>query len=158
MSDCYLTPREQFFSHIMTTKSTFQLNEMMMMSALYQINTLGLLQCQLTETTVCGNTYRFTRSQHSHSASTTYQSSFSLLNNASLIKIRSLTIFFCGDKITVSVSPFKNKIRCNDACLAQKQQIPNFIVYGLTRPGLEPTIYHTQREHTNHYHGCCLNA
>jgi hypothetical protein len=27
----------------------------------------------------------------------------------------------------------------------------NFIVVGLTRPGLEPTIYHTQDEHTNYY-------
>jgi hypothetical protein len=27
----------------------------------------------------------------------------------------------------------------------------NFIVFGLTRWGLEPTIYHTRGEHTNHY-------
>jgi hypothetical protein len=27
----------------------------------------------------------------------------------------------------------------------------NFIVFGLTRPELEPTIYHTQGEHANHY-------
>ena len=27
----------------------------------------------------------------------------------------------------------------------------NFIVFGLTRPGLEPTIYHTRGEHANHY-------
>ena len=27
----------------------------------------------------------------------------------------------------------------------------NCIVFGLTRPGLEPTIYHTRDEHTNHY-------
>jgi hypothetical protein len=27
----------------------------------------------------------------------------------------------------------------------------NFVVFGLTRPGLEPTIYGTQDEHTNHY-------
>jgi hypothetical protein len=27
----------------------------------------------------------------------------------------------------------------------------NFIVFGLTRPGLEPTIYCTRGEHTNHY-------
>jgi hypothetical protein len=26
----------------------------------------------------------------------------------------------------------------------------NFIVFGLTRPGLEPTIYHTRGEHANH--------
>lgn len=26
-----------------------------------------------------------------------------------------------------------------------------FIVFGLTRPGLEPTIYHTRREHAHHY-------
>jgi hypothetical protein len=27
----------------------------------------------------------------------------------------------------------------------------NFIVFGLTRPGLEPMIYHTRGEHANHY-------
>ena len=27
----------------------------------------------------------------------------------------------------------------------------NFIVNGLTRPGLEPTVYHTRGEHTDHY-------
>jgi hypothetical protein len=27
----------------------------------------------------------------------------------------------------------------------------NFIVFGLTQPWLEPTIYHTQGEHANHY-------
>jgi hypothetical protein len=27
----------------------------------------------------------------------------------------------------------------------------NFIVFGLTQPGLEPMIYHTQGEHANHY-------
>jgi hypothetical protein len=27
----------------------------------------------------------------------------------------------------------------------------NFIVFGLTRPGLEPTIYRTPGEHANHY-------
>ena len=32
----------------------------------------------------------------------------------------------------------------NDACLAEKQQIPIFIVFGLTRPGLESTSYRTQ--------------
>jgi hypothetical protein len=27
----------------------------------------------------------------------------------------------------------------------------NFIVFGLTRPGLEPTIYRTRGKHANHY-------
>ena len=27
----------------------------------------------------------------------------------------------------------------------------NFIIFGLTRPGFEPTIYRTQGEHANHY-------
>ena len=36
------------------------------------------------------------------------------------------------------------------ACIAEKQQIP-ILVFCLTRPGLEPTIYHTRGEHANHY-------
>jgi hypothetical protein len=27
----------------------------------------------------------------------------------------------------------------------------NFIVFGLTRPGIDPTIYRTRDEHANHY-------
>ena len=27
----------------------------------------------------------------------------------------------------------------------------NFIVFGLTRPGLEPTTYRTRGDHANHY-------
>ena len=39
----------------------------------------------------------------------------------------------------------------NDACLVEKQQIP-ISVFGLTRPGLEPTIYRTRGEHVaTHY-------
>ena len=35
---------------------------------------------------------------------------------------------------------------------AEKQQIhTNVIVFGLNRPGLEPTIYHTRDEHAYHY-------
>ena len=35
--------------------------------------------------------------------------------------------------------------------LAEKATNKNFIVFGFTRPGLEPTIYRTQSEHANHY-------
>ena len=38
-----------------------------------------------------------------------------------------------------------------DECLAEKQQISILLSFGLTRPGLEPTIYHTRDEYTNHY-------
>jgi hypothetical protein len=38
----------------------------------------------------------------------------------------------------------------NAACLAEKQQIP-ISVFGLTRPGLEPTIYRIWGELANHY-------
>ena len=38
----------------------------------------------------------------------------------------------------------------NAACLAEKTNT-KFIVFGLTRPGLEPTTYHTRGEHANHY-------
>jgi len=39
----------------------------------------------------------------------------------------------------------------NTSCLSVKQQIPNVIVTGLTRSGLEHTTYHTRVEQTNHY-------
>ena len=39
----------------------------------------------------------------------------------------------------------------NGVCLAKKQQIPIFIVFGLTRSRLEPTIYRTRSVHANHY-------
>jgi hypothetical protein len=40
----------------------------------------------------------------------------------------------------------------NAAYLAEKQQIgTNLIVFGLTRSGLVPTIYHTRGEHANRY-------
>jgi hypothetical protein len=38
------------------------------------------------------------------------------------------------------------------ACLEEKLATnTNFIVFGLTWSGLEPTIYRTRDEHTNHY-------
>ena len=33
----------------------------------------------------------------------------------------------------------------------EKQHIPIFIVFGLIRPAIEPTIYHIRGEHANHY-------
>ena len=41
----------------------------------------------------------------------------------------------------------------NAACLPEKQQISIciYIVFGMTQPGLEPTIYRTRGEHSNHY-------
>jgi hypothetical protein len=39
----------------------------------------------------------------------------------------------------------------NAACFAEKQHIPNPIVFGLTRPWLESTISHTQSKHASHY-------
>ena len=40
----------------------------------------------------------------------------------------------------------------NDACLHSEEATSNsFIVLGLTRPELEPTIYHTRGKHANHY-------
>jgi hypothetical protein len=38
----------------------------------------------------------------------------------------------------------------NAESLAEKQQIPIVLVFGLTQPGLEPTIYRTRCEHANH--------
>jgi hypothetical protein len=38
----------------------------------------------------------------------------------------------------------------NAESLAEKQQIPIVLVFGLTQPVLEPTIYRTRCEHANH--------
>jgi hypothetical protein len=38
----------------------------------------------------------------------------------------------------------------NAESLAEKQQIPIVLVFGLTQPGLEPTIYRTRCEQANH--------
>ena len=38
--------------------------------------------------------------------------------------------------------------------LSWEATITNFIVFGLNRPRLEPTIYCTRSEHANHYHLC----
>jgi hypothetical protein len=32
-----------------------------------------------------------------------------------------------------------------------KRTLPMFVVFGLTRSGLEPTTYRTRGEHANHY-------
>ena len=39
----------------------------------------------------------------------------------------------------------------NAAYLAGKQKNTNCIVFGLTRPGFEHTIYRTRDEHANHF-------
>ena len=44
----------------------------------------------------------------------------------------------------------------NAAFLAEKQHTP-ILVFGLTRPGLEPTIYRTRGEHVNHYDTDAVN-
>ena len=36
----------------------------------------------------------------------------------------------------------------NDVCLAEKQPVP---IFGFTRSGLEPMIYHIWDKHANHY-------
>jgi len=41
---------------------------------------------------------------------------------------------------------------CSYCCVLRGEAIhTNFIVFGLTRPGLETTIYRTRGEHANHY-------
>jgi hypothetical protein len=45
---------------------------------------------------------------------------------------------------------YKNTNFDKEDILANHKSI-NCIVFGLTRPGLEPTIYSTRGEHTNHY-------
>ena len=38
----------------------------------------------------------------------------------------------------------------NVACLAEKQQIP-ILLFGLTSTRVDPIIYHSWDEHSNHY-------
>ena len=39
----------------------------------------------------------------------------------------------------------------NAACLAEKQHVPVFKVFGLTRPWIESTTFRTRGKHANHY-------
>ena len=96
MSYCQLTPIQQFFSPIMTRKSLF-FNEMMMMSSLYEINnlTLKFLQYQLTETTVRGQTCRSTLTHYSDSEPTNLCSfSFMLCAQRRSNKYQFLSLWF----------------------------------------------------------------
>jgi hypothetical protein len=36
-------------------------------------------------------------------------------------------------------------------CIGNYATNTNLVIFGLTRPGLEPTIYRTRGEHGNHY-------
>ena len=71
--------------------------------------------------------------------------------------LRVLTIAHWNDSPWIDMSPHENTLAstCSFSWMmsAEKQQIPNtnFIVFGLTRSGLVPTIYHTRGEHANHY-------
>ena len=38
-----------------------------------------------------------------------------------------------------------------NAVLSEEATHTHLIVFGMTRPGLEPMIYHTRGEHANHY-------
>ena len=68
MSDCCLTPCKQYLSYIYRVVNKLHFNEMMLMSTLFQTNSLvGFLQCQFTETTVRGQTCRSTRTHYSDS-------------------------------------------------------------------------------------------
>ena len=57
----------------------------------------------------------------------------------------SLDFTLYTDPETTSRSLF---LLLNVSYLAQKQQIP-ILLFGLTQPGLNPTIYHTRSKHAN---------
>jgi hypothetical protein len=61
-----------------------------------------------------------------------------------------------GHNILISSQPVF-VLTLSDACLAEKQNT-NFIVIGLTRPGLEPMIYCTQVKHAIHYTTDAVNG
>ena len=49
------------------------------------------------------------------------------------------------------VAHYNNNPRIDMSLYSNTFFILSLPVFGLTRPGLEPTIYHTQDEHANHY-------
>ena len=87
----------------------------MLMSALYQTNTLSWIFIQFTETTVRVQTCRSNRKHYS-------------------------------DSVTISLCSFSLMLRPQRRSNKYKS-----LKSGFTRPGLEPTIYQTRGEHTNHY-------
>jgi hypothetical protein len=74
--------------------------------------------------------------------------------------LRVLNIAHWNDSPWIDMSPHENTLAwfranqylfflLNDVC--GEATNTNFIVFGLTRSGLVPTIYHTRGEHANHY-------
>ena len=92
-------------------------NEMMMRSALYQINLLSWLFIGLAH---WNNSPQIDMSPH----------------------LDILLLFLANQSLVFLL---------NAMCLCKKATNTNFIVFGLTRPDLVPTIYPTQDKHTNHY-------
>ena len=77
---CYLTPNKQCSVHLGENRLHF--NEMMRVSALYQINTLSFIfQCQHTETTICEWTCRSSWTHYHHSEPASH-CSYSLILDA----------------------------------------------------------------------------
>jgi hypothetical protein len=42
-------------------------------------------------------------------------------------------------------------LKFDTVCFVEKPQNTKCIVFGLTRPGIQPLINHTRGEHANHY-------
>jgi hypothetical protein len=57
----------------------------------------------------------------------------------------------CDEKCAYMFNVYKNQLSRQCCVLSEEATNTNFIVFSLTRSGLEPTIYHTRGEHANHY-------
>ena len=117
MSDCCLTPSQQFFQ-LYHGENKLIFNEMMMIrSALFLTNMLSWIFIVLA-----------------HWNNSLWIDMWLHLDTLFWFRANQSLLFLL-----------------NAACLAEKQQNTNFIVFGLTRPGLETTIYRTRDKHANHY-------
>ena len=116
VSDCCLTPIQQFFGYIMARTSYFQWDD---------------------------DEVPFVLDQHAE---------LDFFYSASSLKQQSAGRYVAPLRhiiLTSSQPVFALTPQC--CVLSGEATNTNFLVFGLTRPGREPTIYRTGSEHANHY-------
>jgi hypothetical protein len=78
--------------------------------------------------------------------------SFSLILNREAANTNSISLCLWPDVGSNPQSTALSISLCLDPTGARTHNLPHSLyVFGLTRRGLEPTIYHTRGEHANHY-------